>query len=917
MTLLHQIESSPYLSALLESYPEFLPYVQAQQQVAESVLQNQIDTLDHNERLNPDQTAERSAQLRISKQKFTLLWSIAELSGSVSFARLGELQCAFADKSIQVALDITWYSKQNAKFFIKAKETKPEDSGIFILGLGKLGGNDLNFSSDIDLIAFFEKARLQVAPMHGVAYAVTACLKQLSSILSDQTEHGFVWRVDWRLRPHASLRNLSMLAEKALDFYHYSAQPWHRLAMLKARPVAGNIGLGHAFLSELRGFLWRRNLDYRAIDDIAQLKSKINLEHPDLQQQRAHQDAALDQGKGFNLKLGHGGIREIEFMANALQLLWGGRKPALRIRNTLHVLNVLEKEELLDDESTAQLRQAYIFLRRAENHLQMLENAQAYHVPEDAQILSQYLTLSGYNDWDEFNQLLIGHRSNVYQQFGQIFSEKVIDEPEKGELIWHTQACSASSQVIVQAWEDGFVAYGVTKEQSQQFESLLKMISQEIKLSDCNLDESIEKIDDYFRLLPPGGQYFRLLRDFPWLLEKIIAPILLSPTMSSLLHQSPHIIDRFLEQPQIDSAELDTTIVFSNTDYEYRLENLRRLANEELYLRYSHYFKGETAVDLFQQQLSTLAESLLEATVRVACDEMELEDSPIAIIGFGKLGAAGMMPKSDMDLVYLCESMESHKLASKFAAKLNTIINTPMREGRVYELDTRLRPSGQSGSVTISLQSYLQHQLQRAQTWSHLALVPARFVAGNRDIGAQFSGIKREILSRPRDVEQFKFDCAKMLKRVQDQRIQPAEPDQFSAKLRPGGLFELEYLLSCMAVLHCVENPKAAKLPYNALVNEVVHTFGDELLDALDTLRSLQLEIRLFGQDDVPFGELPKPILTHVLNTLEGETEDQLIAKVAHAAKITKRYIAQFFAPVDWGKLADWQETQVSWVNKK
>ena len=741
-------------------------------------------------------------------------------------------------------------------------------------------------------------------------------LKQLSSILSDQTEHGFVWRVDWRLRPHASTRNLSMLAEKGLDFYHYSARPWHRLAMLKARPVAGNIALGQAFLSELRGFLWRRNLDYRAIDDIAQLKSKINLEHPDLRRQRAHQNEALDQGKGFNLKLGHGGIREIEFMVNALQLLWGGRKPKLRIRNTLQVLDVLEDEALLEGESVNQLKQAYVFLRRAENHLQMLDNAQAYHVPEEAQSLSQFLTLGGFADWEQFNQLLRVHRTKVYALFGQLFSEKELDTPTEGALIWQSQACSASSQAIVDAWEDGFVAYGVAKEQSHHFTPLLKMISKEIQSSGCNIDESIEKIDAYFKLLPPGGQYFRLLRDFPWLLEKIIAPILLSPTMSSLLHQSPHIIDRFLEQPQVDNAKLDTTIVFSSRDYEYRLENLRRLANEELYLRYSHFFKGEIAVDLFQQQLTTLAESLLEATVQVACDEMQLDTSPIAIIGFGKLGAAGMMPKSDMDLVYLCKSMDTHKLASQFAAKLNTVINTPMREGRVYELDTRLRPSGQSGSVTISLKSYLNHQLQRAHTWSHLAIVPARFVAGNPEIGAQFTDIKREILSRPRDVEQFRLDCAKMLKRVQDQRIQLAQADQFSAKLRPGGLFELEYLIYCLAVLYCAENPDAAELHYPELISEVAHDYGVELLTALDTLRTLQLEIRLFGHDDVPFAELPKPILKHVLGILDCKDETHLIAKVENAVDITQRYLEQFFAGIDWHKLGDWQEVPVRWQNE-
>jgi glutamate-ammonia-ligase adenylyltransferase len=470
-------------------------------------------------------------------------------------------------------------------------------------------------------------------------------------------------------------------------------------------------------------------------------------------------------------------------------------------------------------------------------------------------------------------------------------------------------------QEIVQSWEEGFLIYGVSEGQAHHFEPLLRALSTEIQKSGCALETAVPKIDRYFSLLPPGGQYFRLLRDYPWLLEKIIAPILLSPTMTSLLHQSPHIIDRFLEQAQLESQNLDTTIVFSNPDYEYRLENLRRLANEELYLRYSRYFEGETGVLSFQGQLTTLAESLLAASIQVACDEMGLEDSPIAIIGMGKLGSIGMMPKSDLDLVYLCESMETHALASKFSSRLNTIINSPMREGRVYELDTRLRPSGQSGSVTISLQSYQRHQLNRAHTWSHLALVPARFVAGNLKVGKQFADIKREILSAPRDLQQFKLDCAKMLKRVQDQRILPAKADQFSAKLRPGGLFELEYLLNCIAILYYIENPSSINLDFNALTDALAKQYGKDILSARKCLQALQLEIRLFGHDDMRFSELPGPILAHVLKTMHCDNTNSLVEEITQAIEASKRLIDQFFKEIDPGGLSDWEEIPVSWIN--
>lgn len=915
MSLIQRVESSNYLSGLLSRHEDLLVYAREEQAVDASLLQGIIQELDGAVDQagvdQTDQTSERSQNLRIQKQRFSLLWSIAELSDSIDFAELGDLQSGFAVSSIELALDIALHHPRICKLFKPGDALSPKTSGIFILGLGKLGGRDLNFSSDIDLIAFYDKASLNTVPMVGASYAVTECLKQLSSVLSEQTQDGFVWRVDWRLRPHASLRNLSMVSEKALDFYHYQSQPWHRLAMIKARPVAGHRELADAFLNELSSFLWRRSLDYRAIDDIAMLKAKINLEHPALAAQRAQKELKLDQSKGTNLKLSFGGIREIEFIVNALQMLWGGRKPGLRVSNTLCALAVLEEEGLMLAEDADALRQAYRFMRKAENRLQMQDNAQVYHVPEDEAKLTAYLNLWRDADRAQFEQTLMEHRKRVHALFEANFSREVEVTDPLAEIASNDTDLSETEQGILQAWESGFSCYGLASGQSTAFQPLYRALKREIQHSGCNTGAAILQIDDYFRRLPPGGQYFRLLRDFPWLLEKIIGPLLLSSTMTSLLKQSPHIIDRFLEQTDI--VGLDTTIVFSNIDYEYRLENIRRLANEELYLRYSGYFEVPIHATVFQYQLTTLAESLLSAALKIACDEMGLDEPPIAVIGFGKLGAHGMMPKSDLDLVYLCDSMQGHALASQFASRLNTIINTPMREGRVYELDTRLRPSGQSGSVTISLSSYEQHQYERAQSWSHLAMVPARFVAGNERVGSKFSKIKQAVLSRPRDIWQFKNDCAKMLQRVQQQKIVESRPDQFIAKNRPGGLFELEYLVYCMSVLASVERPELAEMSFEELL-AVHEETNPGLIAAYECLRCLQLEIRLFGRDEVSFSSLPEPVLTHVLKAMECPDIQTMIDKIAMATTFVIALRTGFFQCIDWSTLSDWKEDMVEWL---
>lgn len=903
MNLTKQVGASFYLSACLGAHPDLLPYVNGHKVLLVTDLQAQIKALSQ---------ASHKQHFRQIKQRFSLLWALADFSQSIGFIQLGALQSQFADQSIHAAFELVWKSKENARNFLNTAQVNASESGIFILGLGKLGGQDLNFSSDVDLVAFYDKTLLSTAPMVGVSHAVTQCLTWLTQSLSEQTADGFVWRVDWRLRPYSSLRNLSMTTEKALDFYHYHARPWHRLALLKARPTAGNIALGRQFMQSLYSYLWRQNLDYRAIDDIAQLKAKINLEHPNLQNQRALEGIDLSKSEGFNLKLGHGGIREIEFIVNATQLLWGGRKPALREQNTLKTLAVLGQEQLMSSVDVQACHAAYVFLRRAENHLQMLNNEQVYHLPEKLEHQAQFIKISGVTDWSKFKQQLQHHRECVYSLFENIFNDEKTLAKNESTYIWQTQALSSSVQAIVRDWDAGFLAYGVSPTLSEQLTPLLGAISAKIKDSACPVEQSVLQLNDYFKRLPPGGQYFRLLRDYPWLLEKLVLPLLVSSTMTSLLLQSPHIIDRFLESD--GEMKLDSTIVFAQSDYEMRLENLRRLANEELYLRYSDYLDARTSPKEFQQTLSVLAEDLLKVCVDVVCEEMDLDAPPIAIIGFGKLGASGMMPKSDLDLVYLCDQVKDHQLASQFTAKLNTVINTPMREGRVYELDTRLRPSGNAGSVTISLASYRQHQLQRAQTWSHLALVPARFVAGDVLIGGQFTDIKTQILSRPRQLKPYLLDSVKMLKRVQDQRIIAPQENQFSAKLRSGGLFELEYMIACWGILESIEQPSSAGLSYTKLVDQLSISHGDSLKQALSTLQNLQLEIRIFGHDEMLFEQLPDPILAHVLQVMVVENIAQLSEKINQACQVTHSLMDKFMAKIKEKDLAKWEEKPVRWA---
>ncbi|MGB6229452.1 MAG: hypothetical protein WBF53_04930, partial [Litorimonas sp.] len=304
-----------------------------------------------------------AAELPDLKARFALGWAHLALTGH-DFDALGRLQSDFADAAIDLALRDAW----------TAEGLSGEPNGLFVLGLGKLGGHDLNFSSDIDLIAYYAPGIVSVPKSKGQAYVLNRVMRRLTRTLQPPNDPGVVYRVDWRLRPEASVTGLAMSTERARDFYFMRALPWHRLALLKARVVAGDRACGEAFLDGLDPFLWRQNLDFRTLDELAALKTRIKLEHPRLKRERAQRKPILDRPLGFNVKLGAGGIREVEFIANAQQMLWGGKHYALRTTNTLAALHALAEEGHVESEEAARLADAYRHHRRLENALQMMRN---------------------------------------------------------------------------------------------------------------------------------------------------------------------------------------------------------------------------------------------------------------------------------------------------------------------------------------------------------------------------------------------------------------------------------------------------------------------------------------------------------------------------------------------------------------
>ncbi len=855
------------------------------------------------------------------KRHFSLAISIADIFDLADTESLGHKQSRFAELSLDIALRAAWQQEAIKKLCRGLPEPGELVPGLFILGLGKLGGQDLNYSSDIDLIAFFNPHLLPVHPMQGTGDVCSRVLKSVTKLLSGSDGGELIWRVDWRLRPESSATQISMSIEAAQDYYFFRALPWHRLALMKARVVAGDIDQGKQFLHDIEPFIWRQNLDFRAIEELAYLKDRIDLEHPKLLVQGKRDNSISTQPEGFNLKLGTGGIREIEFIANGLQLIWGGKRSVLRTGHTLSALAELSSQGLIDSEKVSFLKQDYVWLRRLENRLQMLGNEQTHNIPTNEQALTNFQSICGITHWQEFSEELITRRTRVHKVFDDLFRPEDQDSNSEVVTSFELEALPQKTQDILQDWSEGFRQYGVSESQASRTKGLYQSLLDEISCSSVPVEMAVDQIHQFFRRLPPGGQYISLLQSSPKLLSGLVMPLIYSPAMQTLLAQSPHIIDALLQQDRAGCSPLDwqfdSSWILQNPDYDVRLERMRRLVNEELYQFYLCFLQGYLDPLQFQNRLTELALFSLETGLQVVSDEIG-RAAEISIFGMGKLGMSRMSPMSDLDITYVYSDQEPMDQATRFVNRLQTALSTKMKEGIVYEMDTRLRPSGRSGAPTVSLTSFDYYQNERAKTWEHIALVSGRHVLGDAKTGAAVDQVRRNILSRPRDPQQFSMDAIKMLERIREQRITAVSEEQINTKLRPGGLMETEYLIACLCIKLAQQYPQLLDLSYPDMVDRIAELSGmAELAEHLQFWRVLQIWERLLG--------LGKRLLTDIPESFSDLICKQLgvssIMEIATKSKAISEAILKSIeselptAAISAAEIELWKEEPIVWLS--
>lgn len=916
-SLLRKVEASVYLSQLSSKTS-----ISAHTPVSElgPALSSIISSLRDDPVVAPFETSlsdpvDSEAILLQSKADFAFAWSLAELQNELSAEQRGQLQTQFAEVSIDYALRIAWRAIA-AKHKVIENALNNSDGylpGLFVFGMGKLGGNDLNFSSDVDLVAYFDPDVLPVPDGIGKSYICHQVLQKLTQLLGQGGAANFVWRVDWRLRPNASATTLAMSTAAAEDYYFYRASPWHRLALMKARVVAGDIELGEQFLQLIAPFIWRQNLDYRALDELAEIKQRINLEHPSLRAQRQWREPIGEDISGFNVKLGSGGIREIEFIANALQLVWGGRNELLRTPNTVQALAELGKVERLDPNTATLLIKSYRLLRRTENSIQMMGNQQTHLIPSAELQQQKLLCLLEIETWSELVEKINLERRLVNDTFEELFAEQTAAQGEAP--VWPAEL-SQNADEIVQAWEDGYQIYGVSNQVRHRLLPLTKGLAEYLQDTSENTNDVIVRVHDFFRALPSGEQYFRLLAESPQLLRRFIPPLLYSPPMANLLKQSPHIIDCYVRGQWQYPDAFDSAYVTHAENYEQRLERLRRFVNEHLYQLYLNFLQGRMEVCLFQAALTDLAQHTLDLALRIVAEHMSLNDVPITVIGMGKIALRKMSPLSDLDLIFVFDpDAVSLELALKYVSRLQTAISTPMREGMVYELDTRLRPSGRSGAPTVSIGSFSQHHLERAHTWEHIALMSSRVVAGKTLKDEALAKIKRQLLGTPRDQQQFLQDSLKMWNRIDQHRLSDADLETMNSKLRKGGLMQAEYLASCLILKHG-PTLELDSVEFEDLLSSVLKDSDiPNLMEIIQFWRIQQLWERLLGMTDQPVQNLPSRYLERLLAQSDCLTVEDLTEKKRDYSLKVDHAMQAFFAniPMNQLEIDDWQESKVNW----
>ncbi|WP_043831346.1 bifunctional [glutamine synthetase] adenylyltransferase/[glutamine synthetase]-adenylyl-L-tyrosine phosphorylase [Muricoccus aerilatus] len=780
--------------------------------------------------------AKRQAALIVAAADLTGEWSLDQVTGALS--TLAEtcidLACAHLLREAAARGDIALpnAAKRDARSASKG-------SGLVVLGMGKLGGRELNYSSDVDLMVLFDPAAA-IDPDTAQGTFVRLA-RDLVRLLEERTAEGYVFRTDLRLRPDPAATPLAVSIQAAITYYESFGQNWERAAMLKARPVAGDRALAESFLAEIRPFVWRRHLDFAMIADIHSIKRQIHAVHGS--KRGAGSEIAV---AGHDVKLGRGGIREIEFTAQVAQLIWGGRDPSLRDPTTLGALVALAAAGRMDRRAAAELADAYVFLRDVEHRLQMVADRQTHRLPEDPDGLTRIASFMGFDSTEAFSAALTGHLRRVAGQYSRQFEagpplslppgegfeggNLVFTGPENDPATLETLhamgfANPTGISAMIRAWHHGH-RRGTRSSRARELLTALMPALLAAFARQREPDAALARLDALLDRLPAGVQVLSLLHRNPALLDRIAGVLGAAPALADHLARDPSALEGLLAGGTGQAASAIPALVGAARHYEEALESVRRMVTEGRFEVDVAALEGALDVDAAGIARAELAEAAISCLLpQVAKDfatrHGKVAGGAMAVVGMGKLGSREMLPGSDLDLVLIYDHAEDatesdgpKPLAvptyfARLAAQFVAALTAPGAEGKPYEVDMRLRPSGNKGPVAASIAAFERYHGPKegggqAWTWERMALTRARPVAGPPALRKRIAECCRGALIAHAGPQAVADAIAMRARMIRD--LPPEGP--WDVKAIPGGLVEVEFIAQALQCAHAATHPR-------------------------------------------------------------------------------------------------------------
>lgn len=810
--------------------------------------------------------------LRQAKKLAHLAIAAKDLSGQAELAETTREITRFADAALQAALDAAL-----------AKRDLTQD-GLFIVALGKMGAFELNYSSDIDVSAFFDPDVFQGGAMEpGEAAART--LQQVTRILSDRTPDGYVFRTDLRLRPDPSSTPVAVSTRRAELYYESVGQNWERMVWIKARHSAGDPEATAAFLKIMEPFVWRRHLDYWAISDVHSIKDMINAKAGD----KSLHDVAAD------LKLGPGGIREVEFFVQTQQLILGGRNPALRVRGTREGLDQLVDLGVVEEDAAAELASAYDTLRMVEHRVQMLNDEQTHTLPAFETKRAAVAALCGYSELDAFDADLIGVRKRVHEHYRALFADElrkreravdgnlvftgVDDDPATVKTL-QDMGFRDAPQVIerVRQWHRGRTPATRSSRGRELLTAILPDLLSAMGATG-EADEAFRRFSRFFEGLRSGVQVLSMLVAETDLMQDLVTTLAIAPRIADILARRPGLLEAL-----ISAADRKAQPEFSDQmDFESKMDAVRRWQGEQAFLIGHQLLHGRIKASDAAAAWTELADTCVTLMASAAETETVRRFGPApgtwSIIGLGKLGGREMTAGSDLDLIVIYDAdgaSDAQNWFTKFTQRLITALSAETGEGRLYETDMRLRPSGRSGPVATSLASFESYHETNAWTWEHMALTRLRPIIGDAALGQRVQSIAERIINSD-NYPTRTADILDMRQRLY--REKPPQSD-WDLKTRRGGLLDLEFVTQ-HAILTANETQQirpelTAALAQLQATQEWPEDLYETLAQAFSSLQALQQVQRMAHETVTGDGDLSNALKDRLCRATGHDSFDAL-----------------------------------------